>query len=238
MEADEEEQTGWEATCTQILFGLNAHTSRIDELLERVERQDQAIAALQAERNDAQAEVRVAQAQAQAQVKELAVCESRVHELAAVQQQQQATVEQLQLQLQQHSKDTGESHAEQAAAAARQALHEQLQGIDGRLAALEQLRVSERAGDVERAIDEKARASEALRRGLAELVPTGENVPRKLAEEAASVAHRCDAQLGVLREEAAAWQRRLSQVAALHPSTAAAGAAGAMPPPSPPARAR
>ena len=226
------EDSGWETTCTQILFGINAHTNRIDELLERVSHQEQAVAALSAERTEASAEARVAQAQAQAQVQaqaqQLAACEGRVSELLAVQQQQQLTMQQQQQQLhqqqQQQSKDAAELTAhvrtQQTAAVQQAALQEQVRILVGRLASLEGHRVSERLGEVERGLDERAKASEAaLRRGLAELAPNPENIREslrgaKVAEEAVGVAHRCEAQMGMLREEAAGWQRRLSQVEA------------------------
>ena len=197
----DDEPGGWEATCTQILYGINAHTSRIDELLERVSHQEQAVATLQAERSEAQAEARVAQAQVQAQLQQLAACEGRVHELLAVQQQQQLKLQELQQQLQgqqkQQSKAAAEwsAHvrAEQTMATARQALHDQVQGVDGRLVVLERLRVGERLGDAERALEERAKE---VRRGLAELAPTSENAREsaargaRVADEAASVAHR------------------------------------------------
>jgi hypothetical protein len=219
------EDSGWETTCTQILFGINAHTNRIDELLERVSHHEQVVAALSAERNEASAEARVAQAQAQAQAQQLAACEGRVSELLAVQQQQQLAIQQqLHQQQQQHSKDAAEMaahvRAQQTAAVQQAALQEQVRMLVGRLASLEGHRVSERLGEVERGLDERAKASEAaLRRGLAELAPTSENVREslrgaKVAEEAVGVAHRCEAQMGMLREEAAGWHRRLSQVEA------------------------
>jgi chromosome segregation ATPase len=207
------EDSGWETTCTQILFGINAHTTRIDELLERVSHQEQAVAALSAERNEASAEARVAQAQLQAQAQQLAACEGRISELLAVQQQQQ-------LALQQHQKEAAEvaAHvrAQQTAAVQQVALQEQVRMLVGRLATLEGHRVSERLGEFERGLDERAKASEAaLRRSLAELAPTSENMRgAKVAEEAMGVAHRCEAQMGMLRDEAAGWHRRLGQVEA------------------------
>ena len=207
------EDSGWETTCTQILFGINAHTTRIDELLERVSHQEQAVAALSAERNEASAEARVAQAQLQAQAQQLAACEGRISELLAVQQQQQ-------LALQQHSKEAAEvaAHvrAQQSASVQQAALQEQVRMLVGRLATLEGHRVSERLGEFERGLDERAKASEAaLRRSLAELAPTSENMRgAKVAEEAVGVAHRCEAQMGMLRDEAAGWHRRLGQVEA------------------------
>ena len=218
------EDSGWETTCTQILFGINAHTTRIDELLERVSHQEQAVAALSAERNEASAEARVAQAQLQAQAQQLAACEGRISELLAVQQQQQLALQQQAQQLQQQSKEAAEvaAHvrAQQTVAMQQAALQEQVQMLVSRLATLEGHRVSERLGEFERGLDERAKASEAaLRRSLAELAPTSENMREslrgaKVAEEAVGVAHRCEAQMGMLREEAAGWHRRLGQVEA------------------------
>ena len=188
------EDSGWETTCTQILFGINAHTTRIDELLERVSHQEQAVAALSAERNEASAEARVAQAQLQAQAQQLAACEGRISELLAVQQQQQLALQQQAQQLQQQSKEAAEvaAHvrAQQTVAMQQAALQEQVQMLVSRLATLEGHRVSERLGEFERGLDERAKASEAaLRRSLAELAPTSENMREslrgaKVAEEA------------------------------------------------------
>ena len=225
-----DEAPGWESTCTQILLGINLHTARIDELMERATRSDQAIATLQSEVRvahsekaealadaaAAHAEAREAQAQVRAQAQQLTKCEARVDELVAMQQEHQR---QLQL-LQSQPPPLQPSHPDPAML---RALQEHVDRLGARLVALESQRMpprlDERLGDVERALGDKASEAAALRRSLAELAPSAENArdgarAASVAEEASSVARRCELQLTSLREEANGWHRRLARVEA------------------------